>query len=276
MLYVGGRPSTRLFRFSGSISNLFVSTAALSLDNIITLHDQALEGGQINIINATSDSSVRYCFQYRSEFEQCYVNSFEDNDFRWVCNIIHCTCNTSWHAVIWWICINDQWLTAPERKPCIPWPPAHVFQVPASSSVCAVLQQCCHSPSPNNWVNCPYQNPGTMYQSLPTRVWVQSTGPQMWHRRSYLFQHMLQELCQRSSKYYIYTEVSQISWNRNYCIVLNLHVSYFNRLWNISTKTFDTWHSFHALTARVLMNNIPGLSCRIRKEISPCKEIPSE
>lgn len=81
VLYVGGRPSTRLFRFSGSISNLFVSTAALSLDNIITLHNQALEGGTINIINVTSDSSVRYCYQYRSEFEQCYVDSFEGNDF---------------------------------------------------------------------------------------------------------------------------------------------------------------------------------------------------
>ena len=46
--------STRLFRFSGSVSNLFVSTAALSLDNVITLHNQALEG-----VQSTSSASPR-------------------------------------------------------------------------------------------------------------------------------------------------------------------------------------------------------------------------
>ena len=39
----------------------------------------------------------------------------------------------------------------------------------------------------------------------------------------------------------------------------------------ISTKIFDMRRSFNTLTARVLMDNIPGLSYRFRKEFFPRK-----
>lgn len=81
LLYVGGRPSTRLFRFSGNISNLFVGSGALSLGNVVNLHRQAFADGGINPIS-TDDGSVRYCYPYQRAFEQCYVNSFANNDFR--------------------------------------------------------------------------------------------------------------------------------------------------------------------------------------------------
>lgn len=81
ILYVGGRPSTRLFRFSGTISNLFVSTGALAADNIVTLHRQAFLGGGINPITV-SDSSVRYCYAYQETFETCYVDNDSNNDFK--------------------------------------------------------------------------------------------------------------------------------------------------------------------------------------------------
>ena len=81
ILYVGGRPSTRLFRFQGTISNLFVSSGALAADNIVTLHKQAFFGGSINLISV-SDTSVRYCYQYQSTFDSCYVDSFDNNDFK--------------------------------------------------------------------------------------------------------------------------------------------------------------------------------------------------
>ena len=79
-LYVGGRPSTRLFRFSGNISNQFVGGGALSLGNVVNLHGQAFANGGINPIS-TDDGSVCYCYPYRRAFDQCYVNSFANNDF---------------------------------------------------------------------------------------------------------------------------------------------------------------------------------------------------
>ena len=79
-LYVGGRPSTRLFRFKGSIGNLFVSTAPLSGDVIATLHQQAFTGADISTISLTN--TVRYCYRYQSSFTDCYMNTFEDNNFR--------------------------------------------------------------------------------------------------------------------------------------------------------------------------------------------------
>ena len=81
-LYVGGRPSTRLFRFKGSMSNLFISSAALPLDTIVTLHNQAFSGG--GTINPVSlaETSVRYCFEYVQLYEDCYVSNSEDANFR--------------------------------------------------------------------------------------------------------------------------------------------------------------------------------------------------
>ena len=81
LLYVGGRPSTREFRFRGNISNLFIGSEALTAENIARLHQQALAGNEVGAIDV-ADSSVRYCYQSRRTFEQCYVDSFEINDFK--------------------------------------------------------------------------------------------------------------------------------------------------------------------------------------------------
>ena len=81
LLYVGGRPSTREFRFQGTISNLFVGSEALSAENIGSFHRQALTGAQIEPVDVT-DTSVRYCYLSRQTFEQCYVDSFDTNDFK--------------------------------------------------------------------------------------------------------------------------------------------------------------------------------------------------
>lgn len=85
LLYVGGRPSTRLFRFKGDISNLFISSAPLSLDTIVTLHNQAFSsGGTINPVSLV-ETSVRYCFPSVQRYEDCYVPNSEDKNFRyWV------------------------------------------------------------------------------------------------------------------------------------------------------------------------------------------------
>ena len=85
LLYVGGRPSTRHFRFQGTISNLFLGSAPLTAGNIATFHREAMVGsGSINPVT-TTDSSVRYCTPYRGNFEACFVDSFEGNDFRYEC-----------------------------------------------------------------------------------------------------------------------------------------------------------------------------------------------
>jgi hypothetical protein len=83
-LYVGGRPSTGLFRFKGSISNLFVSTAPLSGDIIASLHEEAFEGTDISGISLSN--TVRYCYPYQQPDTNadCFVDTptFEDNNFR--------------------------------------------------------------------------------------------------------------------------------------------------------------------------------------------------
>ena len=40
----------------------------------------------------------------------------------------------------------------------------------------------------------------------------------------------------------------------------------------ISPKIFNTLRSFHALTARASMDNIPVLNCQIRKELTPRRD----
>ena len=83
---MGGRPSTRLFRFNGTISNLFVSTAPLSGDIIADLHNQAFSGNDISAISLTN--TVRYCYQFQplNRNADCYVDTsnFDDNNFRLV------------------------------------------------------------------------------------------------------------------------------------------------------------------------------------------------
>ncbi len=82
LLYVGGRPSTRLFRFQGSISNLFISNAALSFDTISGLHRQTIVGGStIDPVSVTTNS-VRYCYQYVGQYEQCHVQNSETKNFK--------------------------------------------------------------------------------------------------------------------------------------------------------------------------------------------------
>ena len=81
LLYVGGRPSTREFRFKGSISNLFVGSEALSAESIVSFHHQSLAGDEIRFIEV-ADSSVHYCYPSRRTFEECYVNNFAINDFK--------------------------------------------------------------------------------------------------------------------------------------------------------------------------------------------------
>lgn len=80
-LYIGGRPSTRHFRFEGEIRDLFVSSGAYTAENILDLHEQAFRNGGIN--NVSTDSpGVRYCYPYADPFQQCLVNNDESNDFR--------------------------------------------------------------------------------------------------------------------------------------------------------------------------------------------------
>jgi hypothetical protein len=45
-------------------------------------------GGTINPVTIT-DSSVRYCTPFIADFEPCFVNSFEENDFRYLCSLPH-------------------------------------------------------------------------------------------------------------------------------------------------------------------------------------------
>lgn len=79
LLYVGGRPSTREFRFKGTISNLFVGSTALTAENIEVFHRQSLVGNQIQLLSV-GDSSVRYCYPNRRMFEDCYVDDFDNED----------------------------------------------------------------------------------------------------------------------------------------------------------------------------------------------------
>ena len=83
-LYVGGRPSTGLFRFKGNISNLFVSTAPLSGDIIAALHEEAFEGSDLSTISLSN--TVRYCYPYQKldTDAACFVDTanFQDNNFR--------------------------------------------------------------------------------------------------------------------------------------------------------------------------------------------------
>lgn len=82
LLYVGGRPSTRLFRFRGSISNLFISSSALSLDTISRLHRQTIVGSNtIDPVSVTT-SSVRYCYPYVGQYEQCHVQNSDTKNFK--------------------------------------------------------------------------------------------------------------------------------------------------------------------------------------------------
>lgn len=86
LLYVGGRPSTRHFRFRGTIGNLFLGNAPLTAENMATFHRQAFSGGTINPVTL-SDSSVNYCTPFVDEFQSCFVNNFDDNDFKLVTNV---------------------------------------------------------------------------------------------------------------------------------------------------------------------------------------------
>ena len=81
LLYVGGRPSTRFFRFRGNMSNIFLGSAPLTSENIATFHRQAFSGTGINPITI-AESSNRYCTRYVPRSQQCFVNNFEVNDFR--------------------------------------------------------------------------------------------------------------------------------------------------------------------------------------------------
>ena len=56
----------------------------LAADDILILHNQVIVEGQIspNPIE-TSGTSVRYCYPYITEYENCLVNNFADNDFRY-------------------------------------------------------------------------------------------------------------------------------------------------------------------------------------------------
>jgi len=99
LLYVGGRPSTRLFRFNGTISNLFISNAALPRDTIIGLHNQALpvtgstSASQINTVTVPARTSgtvrclsnrVKYCKPKVPFFGKCYVQNSASKDFRYL------------------------------------------------------------------------------------------------------------------------------------------------------------------------------------------------
>ena len=82
ILYVGGRPGTKLFRLRGTVENLIVITAPIQEDIIMNLHRQGLDG-TVTLEPPTS----HYCYQYKSVGEACIVGDedLNDNDFRYVC-----------------------------------------------------------------------------------------------------------------------------------------------------------------------------------------------
>ena len=77
ILYVGGRPLTRLFRFRGIIRDLFVSTAPMQSDSVMQLHNDS-QDGQLSLTPPTS----QYCYQFRSAREGCIVGGTDDNDYQ--------------------------------------------------------------------------------------------------------------------------------------------------------------------------------------------------
>jgi len=81
LVYIGGRPRTTKFRFRGRLSDVFVGSAPLTANNIADLHKQALSGAGINPITI-DQPSVHYCTLFLAENEVCFVDDFENNDFK--------------------------------------------------------------------------------------------------------------------------------------------------------------------------------------------------
>ncbi len=80
-MYIGGRPTTNKFRFRGRMSNVFVGSAPLTANDIAELHREAFSNGGINPITFNRPS-VRYCTNFLSVNEQCFVDDFQNNDFK--------------------------------------------------------------------------------------------------------------------------------------------------------------------------------------------------
>ena len=80
-MYIGGRPTTTNFRFRGRLSDVFVGSAPLTANDIADLHKEALSGAGINPITI-EQPSVRYCTPFLRGNELCFVDDFENNDFK--------------------------------------------------------------------------------------------------------------------------------------------------------------------------------------------------
>ena len=63
------------------MSNVFVGSSPLTANNIAELHREAFSGGGINPITITQPS-VRYCTPFLTATEKCFVDDFENNDFK--------------------------------------------------------------------------------------------------------------------------------------------------------------------------------------------------
>lgn len=70
------------------------------------------------------------------------------------------------------------------------------------------------------------------------------------------------------------TRPGETTSNHAYCIALNFvnrEFCVFNRSWKYFNENF--WHAVHCLLCSGWMNNILGLSCQVRKELSPSSDI---
>ena len=76
MLWIGGRPDTEVYKFRGTIQDLFVSNVALSYDVIESMSRQALTG------NFDPPSVSRYCFPRIEQGKYCRISDAADNSFQ--------------------------------------------------------------------------------------------------------------------------------------------------------------------------------------------------
>jgi hypothetical protein len=80
MLWIGGRPDTEVYKFRGTIQDLFVSNVALSYDVIESMSRQALTG------NFDPPSVSHYCFPRIEQGKYCRISDAADNSFQCAAN----------------------------------------------------------------------------------------------------------------------------------------------------------------------------------------------